>query len=211
MSRTSIKEPGALRWYTSRSPTAASTSITAPRSIPPQRRCLSPRPTPRLRRNRTRAMSWAASGMSTAESSPCALRSFPPTGKMSRSWTRLTRRSMGWRVTSASMAPRRLSRAMSPTAGRDSPATRSCIARSCRRITTLFPSESLHNVRPVTRGARVCSFFWIQSMVREDSVRTILFDLDNVAQSVGAGDPNSPNAVKLISIYHNLLRRWAEV
>jgi PKHD-type hydroxylase len=48
-------------------------------------------------------------------------------------------------------------------------------------------------------------------MVREDSVRTILFDLDNVAQSVGAGDPNSPNAVKLISIYHNLLRRWAEV
>jgi PKHD-type hydroxylase len=75
----------------------------------------------------------------------------------------------------------------------------------------LYPSSSLHNVRPVTRGARVCSFFWIQSMVREDSVRTILFDLDNVAQSVGAGDPKSPNAVKLIGIYHNLLRRWAEV
>jgi PKHD-type hydroxylase len=75
----------------------------------------------------------------------------------------------------------------------------------------LYPSSSLHNVRPVTRGARVCSFFWIQSMVRADSARTLLFDLDSVAQSVGVADPNSPNAVKLIGIYHNLLRHWAEV
>ena len=75
----------------------------------------------------------------------------------------------------------------------------------------LYPSSSLHNVRPVTRGARVSSFFWIQSMVRSDSARTLLFDLDNVAQSVAAADVNSPNAVKLVGIYHNLLRHWAEV
>ena len=75
----------------------------------------------------------------------------------------------------------------------------------------LYPSSSLHNVRPVTRGARVSSFFWIQSMVRSDSARTLLFDLDNVAQSVAAADVNSPHAVKLVGIYHNLLRHWAEV
>lgn len=74
----------------------------------------------------------------------------------------------------------------------------------------VYPSSSLHNVRPVTRGARVSSFFWIQSMVRDDSARTLLFDLDNVIQSVSTGDPNSPNAVKLTGIYHNLLRRWAD-
>ena len=75
----------------------------------------------------------------------------------------------------------------------------------------LYPSSSLHNVRPVTRGARVSSFFWIQSMVRDDGARTLLFDLDNVTQHIAAGDLNSPNAVKLTGIYHNLLRRWAEV
>lgn len=75
----------------------------------------------------------------------------------------------------------------------------------------LYPSSSLHKVRPVTRGARISSFFWIQSMVRDDGARTLLFDLDNVAQSVGSPDPNAPSAVKLIGIYHNLLRRWAEV
>lgn len=75
----------------------------------------------------------------------------------------------------------------------------------------LYPSSSLHNVRPVTRGARVSSFFWIQSMVRDDGARTLLFDLDNVTQHIAAADVNSPNAVKLTGIYHNLLRRWAEV
>ncbi|ACO33150.1 MULTISPECIES: Fe2+-dependent dioxygenase [Acidobacterium] len=75
----------------------------------------------------------------------------------------------------------------------------------------LYPSSSLHKVLPVTRGARVSSFFWMQSMVRDDGARTLLFDLDNVAQSVGAADVNAPNAVKLTGIYHNLLRRWAEV
>jgi PKHD-type hydroxylase len=75
----------------------------------------------------------------------------------------------------------------------------------------LYPSSSLHKVQPVTRGARVSSFFWIQSMVRDDSARTLLFDLDNVNQRISAEQPNSPSAVKLTGIYHNLLRRWAEV
>jgi PKHD-type hydroxylase len=75
----------------------------------------------------------------------------------------------------------------------------------------LYPSSSLHHVRPVTRGARVSSFFWIQSMVRDDGARTLLFDLDNVTQRITAEDPGAANAIKLTGIYHNLLRRWAEV
>jgi len=75
----------------------------------------------------------------------------------------------------------------------------------------LYPSSSLHNVRPVMRGARVSSFFWIQSMIRDDGARTLLFDLDNVAQRVAAEQIESPNAIRLTGIYHNLLRRWAEV
>src|SRR5580698_1409671 len=75
----------------------------------------------------------------------------------------------------------------------------------------LYPSSSLHNVRPVTRGARVSSFFWIQSMIRDDGDRTLLFDLDNVTQRLTAEQATSPNAIKLTGIYHNLLRRWAEV
>ena len=75
----------------------------------------------------------------------------------------------------------------------------------------LYPSSSLHRVEPVTRGARIASFFWIQSMVRDDSARTILFDLDQSIQSVaeekGQGDPN---VVRLTGIYHNLLRHWAD-
>lgn len=75
----------------------------------------------------------------------------------------------------------------------------------------LYPSSSLHHVRPVTRGARVSSFFWIQSMVRDDAARTLLFDLDNVAQRIASEQIDSPNAIRLTGIYHNLLRRWAEV
>lgn len=75
----------------------------------------------------------------------------------------------------------------------------------------LYPSSSLHNVRPVSRGARVSSFFWIQSMVRDDGARALLFDLDNVTQRIGAEQVDSPNAIRLTGIYHNLLRRWAEV
>lgn len=75
----------------------------------------------------------------------------------------------------------------------------------------LYPSTSLHHVRPVTRGARICSFFWIQSMVRDDGERTLLFDLDSSIQRVSQDLPNHPSAVQLTGIYHNLLRRWAEL
>ncbi len=74
----------------------------------------------------------------------------------------------------------------------------------------LYPSTSLHHVTPVTRGARVASFFWVQSMIREDSERTLRFDLDMAIQQVqssGAGHV----AVPLTGVYHNLLRKWADV
>jgi PKHD-type hydroxylase len=75
----------------------------------------------------------------------------------------------------------------------------------------LYPSSSLHNVRPVTRGARVASFFWIQSMVRDDGARTLLFDLDNAIQRVTSDAPDSIAPVQLTAVYHNLLRRWADL
>jgi PKHD-type hydroxylase len=75
----------------------------------------------------------------------------------------------------------------------------------------LYPASSLHHVRPVTRGARVASFFWIQSMVRDDGERTLLFDLDTAVQRLGAEMPDHPSTSQLTGIYHNLLRRWAEV
>jgi PKHD-type hydroxylase len=74
----------------------------------------------------------------------------------------------------------------------------------------LYPATSLHHVRPVTRGARLASFFWIQSMVRDDGRRTILFDLDVAIQRLNADYPNHPSAVQLTGVYHNLLRQWAE-
>jgi PKHD-type hydroxylase len=75
----------------------------------------------------------------------------------------------------------------------------------------LYPSTSLHNVQPVTRGARIASFFWIQSMVRDDGERTLLFDLDSAIQRVATETPNSSAAVQLTAVYHNLLRRWADL
>jgi PKHD-type hydroxylase len=75
----------------------------------------------------------------------------------------------------------------------------------------IYPSTSLHHVRPVTRGVRICSFFWIQSMVRDDGERTLLFDLDSSIQRVSRELPDHPSAVELTGIYHNLLRRWAEL
>ncbi len=75
----------------------------------------------------------------------------------------------------------------------------------------LYPSTSLHSVRPVTRGARVASFFWIQSMVREDTDRTLLYDLDTAIQRISREAPEHPSAVQLAGVYHNLLRRWAEL
>ena len=75
----------------------------------------------------------------------------------------------------------------------------------------LYPSSSLHRVEPIKRGRRVSSFFWIQSMIRSDAQRTLLFDLDNATQRVNRDMPTNPAAVQLTGIYHNLLRQWAEV
>jgi PKHD-type hydroxylase len=74
----------------------------------------------------------------------------------------------------------------------------------------LYPSTSLHHVRPVTRGARIASFFWIQSMVRDDGQRTLLFDLDMGVQRITEDAPDHPATVQLTGVYHNLLRRWAD-
>lgn len=71
----------------------------------------------------------------------------------------------------------------------------------------LYPATSLHHVQQVTRGARIASFFWVQSMVRDDGERTLLFDLDLGIQRLGA----APSAVQLTAVYHNLLRRWADI
>jgi PKHD-type hydroxylase len=75
----------------------------------------------------------------------------------------------------------------------------------------LYPASSLHHVRPVGRGTRLASFFWIQSMVRDDGERTLLFDLDMAIQSLVREAPDHPAAVRLTGVYHNLLRRWAEL
>ncbi|QUT05979.1 Fe2+-dependent dioxygenase [Sphingobium phenoxybenzoativorans] len=75
----------------------------------------------------------------------------------------------------------------------------------------LYPASSLHRVEPVTRGRRVASFFWIQSMVRDDSQRQTLFDLDSAIQAVAATQgQGAPEVIKLTGVYHNLLRRWAD-
>ena len=74
----------------------------------------------------------------------------------------------------------------------------------------LYPASSLHHVRPVTRGARLAAFFWIQSMVRDDGQRTLLFDLDTAIQRISRDMPSHPSAVQLTGVYHNLLRRWAD-
>jgi PKHD-type hydroxylase len=75
----------------------------------------------------------------------------------------------------------------------------------------LYPASSLHKVTPVTRGCRVASFFWIQSMVRDDGARRLLFELDQGVQSVAARQGQDDAAVvQLTGVYHNLLRRWAD-
>jgi PKHD-type hydroxylase len=75
----------------------------------------------------------------------------------------------------------------------------------------LYPASSLHHVTPITRGERLCSFFWIQSMVRDDGERRTLFDLDSAIQAVAADRGQAdPAIIKLTGVYHNLLRRWAD-
>ena len=75
----------------------------------------------------------------------------------------------------------------------------------------LYPASSLHQVTPVTRGARIGAFFWVQSMVRDDAKRQMLFDMDNAIQRLNRDVPNHPSAVQLTGVYHNLLRTWAEL
>lgn len=75
----------------------------------------------------------------------------------------------------------------------------------------LYPASSLHRVEPVTRGARVASFFWIQSMVRDDGQRAILFDLDRSIQAIAADrGQDDGEVIRLTGVYHNILRRWAD-
>ena len=75
----------------------------------------------------------------------------------------------------------------------------------------LYPASSLHRVEPVTRGARLASFFWVQSMVRDDAARTLLFDLDTSIQRLGGDVADHPALVQLTAVYHNLVRRWADL
>jgi PKHD-type hydroxylase len=75
----------------------------------------------------------------------------------------------------------------------------------------LYPATSLHRVNPVTRGVRLASIFWVQSMVADDAERSLLFDLDMAISQVTETSPDSPAVVALTGCYHNLLRRWSQV
>jgi PKHD-type hydroxylase len=76
----------------------------------------------------------------------------------------------------------------------------------------LYPATSLHTVTPITRGVRVASFFWLQSMIRDSHARSMIFDLDTAIQGlVERLGRNDAEVVKLTGIYHNLIRYWAEV
>ncbi len=73
----------------------------------------------------------------------------------------------------------------------------------------LYPSTSLHRVTPVTRGTRLASFFWVQSLVRDDAQRALLFDLDMAIVRLTQDAPGHESLVSLTGCYHNLLRMWA--
>jgi PKHD-type hydroxylase len=75
----------------------------------------------------------------------------------------------------------------------------------------IYPSSSLHRVTPVTRGTRLASFFWVQSMVRDDAQRRMLFELDTSIETLRRTGANADAVLQLTNVYHNLLRRWAEV
>ena len=74
----------------------------------------------------------------------------------------------------------------------------------------LYPATSVHRVTPVTRGARVSSFFWIESMVRDNTHRALLFDMDMALIRLAQAVPEHPSLVSLTGCYHNLLRQWAD-
>ena len=75
----------------------------------------------------------------------------------------------------------------------------------------LYPSDSLHRVQPVTRGARVAAVFWLQSLVRDNAERALLFDMDQSLQALQEETAEHPALLRLTACYHNLLRRWAEL
>jgi PKHD-type hydroxylase len=75
----------------------------------------------------------------------------------------------------------------------------------------VYPGTSLHHVTPIARGSRIASFFWIQSMVRSDTQRSLLFDLDTAIIKLSHDHPEHPSVVELTAVYHNLLRQWTEV
>jgi PKHD-type hydroxylase len=74
----------------------------------------------------------------------------------------------------------------------------------------LYPASSVHRVEPVTRGCRLAAFFWVESMVRDDAQRRLLFDLDMSILTLRQTDGDTPPVVKLTGCYHNLLRMWAD-
>ncbi len=74
----------------------------------------------------------------------------------------------------------------------------------------LYPSSSLHRVEAVTRGARLASFFWVQSMVRDDASRRLLFELDTAIERLRTSGSDRETVLQLTGVYHNLMRRWAE-
>ena len=75
----------------------------------------------------------------------------------------------------------------------------------------VYPSSSLHQVNPVTRGARVASFFWVQSMVRDDVQRRLLWEMDTSIERLRQTGSDAGAVLQLTGVYHNLLRRWSEV
>lgn len=75
----------------------------------------------------------------------------------------------------------------------------------------LYPSGSIHEVRAVTKGIRVASFFWVQSLVRDAGQRALLFDLDTTIQTMADGEDSHDHRLSLTALYHNLLRMWADI
>jgi PKHD-type hydroxylase len=74
----------------------------------------------------------------------------------------------------------------------------------------IYPSSSLHRVAPVTRGARIAAFFWVQSLIRDDGKRRLLFELDASIQALTRSNADPQALLQLTGVYHNLLRRWSE-
>lgn len=74
----------------------------------------------------------------------------------------------------------------------------------------VYPSSSLHQVTPVTRGARIASFFWVQSLIRDDAKRRMLLEIDTALTRLRSSDADNAAVLQLTGVYHNLLRQWAE-